>query len=618
MRSISQLEGDRPLLQLENIGVDYGMIHALDSVNLSLKPSEIHAIVGEHGAGKSSIAKVVAGYLKPSGGEVWIDGVRLNRISIKECRRRGIELVQQNINLFEDLSVAYNLFINSGRQSRGPFYYHKNVVRAAQAFLDSFGIDIDAKNRIRNLHFSERVLVEILKGIRVEPRLLILDESLEKLTSEMLEKVILAFKSLRERGSTILFITHRIDDLYDLADRVTILREGKILLTDSVSNIDKINLIRLAYTQFLRADPIKSRDSHFYRLMKYNEAILRKLPVNLLVADSEGFICMSNEAATACFHIPEPINSPRPLRDLIPVGNETALDRILEILSSRQEAVLDLQLKIDGHARIYNCICYPIQDGPSFIGSIIILNDISEQENLKTQLNLSERLASVGLLAAGVAHEINNPLEIIFNYLDLLKFSVKEEEASAFLMQIEDEIVNIESIVSNLGSFSDGRQARGEVFDINDVVDNLLRLLNFTFIKRRVVIEHQPLKQDLPVYASKAEIRQVFLNIIKNGFEAMPMGGILKITERVEDTDGRLLVYVVLSDNGPGIPEENLKDVFLPFYSTKKDANQNRGLGLYLSYQILKKYDGSISIENDHDRGCRVTIALPVYITGTM
>ncbi len=611
MASTSHPVTDRPLLQLRGVSLDYGMVRALDNVDLSLCASEIHAIVGEHGAGKSSIARVAAGFLRPSSGEILIDGAILARPSIEECHRRGIELVQQNINLFEDLSVGYNLFMNNGRKIPGPFYHHARVMREAQSFLDSFGIDLDAHSRVRHLHFSERVLVDILKGIGVQPRLLILDESLEKLTSDMLDRVVSILKRLRERGGAVLFITHRIDDLYDLADRVTILRDGRVLLTDSVNNIDKINLIRLAYTQFLRKDPLPSSDSHFYQLMKYNEAILQKLPVNLLVADREGLICLTNEAATRYFRISRPIDEPRPLGELIPPGNETVLSRISEALARRQETVFDVQLRLGEATRILNVISYPIQDGPTFIGSILILNDISEHEKLKAQVNVSERLASVGLLAAGVAHEINNPLEIIFNYLDLLKFSVKAGEAREQLIRLEEEMENIESIVSNLVTFSDSVPARAETFDAHDVIDNLLRLVRITSDKQGLRIEYDADAEELPVRGSKAEIRQVFLNILKNSFEATPCGGLVRISAQAEGKDGHRRVRVVFSDSGPGIPTENLKDIFLPFYSTKRNSGRNRGLGLYLSYQIVRKYNGDITVENNTGRGCTVTVLLP-------
>jgi signal transduction histidine kinase/ABC-type transport system involved in cytochrome c biogenesis ATPase subunit len=602
---------DPPILQLKDVSLFYGSVRALEDINLSLRQSEIHAIVGEHGAGKSSIAKVVAGDVKPDGGEVLFDGRSATRFSMKESRRKGIEVVQQNINLFDDLSIGYNLFVNNKKKIPGPFYHHKRILESAQAFLDSLEIDMDASSRVRDLHFPDRVLVEILKGVGADPRLLILDESLEKLTSAMLGRVISILKSLKERGGTILFITHRIDDLYDLADRVTILRDGKVLLTDSVKNVDKINLIRLAYTQFLKQDPSPSRDSDFYQLLKYNEAILQKLPVNLLVTDKDNRICLTNEAAMRYFRITARLDQPQSLAQVLPAGSHAACDRISEALAARKEAVFDITLDLDGTSRILNVISYPINDGTTPIGNILILNDISEHENLKAQVNFSERLASVGLLAAGVAHEINNPLEIIFNYLDLLKFSMKERKAHDLLEQLEEEITTIESIVSNLVTFSDSKPARVEVFDARDVIENLIRLVRFSSIARDLEIRFESPAVELPVKASKAEIRQVFLNIIKNSFEAMPEGGALTIVARASEPHGDGGLSIAFSDNGYGIPPENIKDVFLPFFSTKMEKSQNRGLGLYLSYQILKKYEGTITIENNPGSGCTVRVTLP-------
>ncbi len=355
---------DSAILQLRNVSLYYGSVRALDGVDLSLRRSEIHAIVGEHGAGKSSIAKLVAGHVKLQSGEALFDGASCARFTPKESRRRGIEVVQQTINLFDDLSIGYNLFVNNRKKIPGPLYSQTRVLKRAQAFLDSLEVDLDAGARVRDLHFPDRILVEILKGVSANPRLLILDESLEKLTSAMLRRVIAILKRLKENGGTILFITHRIDDLYDLADRVTIIRGGKILLTDSVKNIDKINLIRLAYTQFLEQDPAPTRDPGFYQLLKYNEAILQKLPVNLLVADRDDRICLTNEAARRYFHIPTRLDPPLSLEQVLPPGNPGALARITDALSARQERVFDVSLDLDGSERLLSAISYPIQEAP--------------------------------------------------------------------------------------------------------------------------------------------------------------------------------------------------------------------------------------------------------------
>ncbi len=600
-----------PVVELRKVSLYYGSVRALEGVDLALEKSEIHAIVGEHGAGKSSVARLVAGYLAPASGEVLYGGAGCTRFTANEARRRGIEIVQQNINLFDDLTVGYNLFVNNKARIPGPFYLQQRVLRRAQAFLDSLGIELDAAARVRDLHFPERILVEILKGLSANPRLLILDESLEKLTSAMLERVVAVIKKLKEDGGTVLFITHRIDDLYDLADRVTIIRDGRILLTDSVRNIDKLNLIRLAYTQYLKQDPAPSRDPGFYQLLKYNEAILQKLPVNLLVADKEERICLTNEAALKYFRIPPPLAQPGSLAQILPPGNQAALAQITAALRAREERVFDLSLELDGTTRILNVICYPIHDGRTLIGNILILNDQTEQENLKARLALSDQLASVGLLAAGVAHEINNPLETIFNYLDLLKFALKERESLELLGQLEEEIGAIEAIVNDLISFSDNKSAHLEVFDVRELIENLLKLMRYNSAARNLSIRYENPDSALPVKASRAALRQVFLNVIKNSFEAMPEGGTLSI--RAQAGRGQEGCSVVFCDDGPGVPQESLNSVFLPFFSTKKTAHRNRGLGLYLSYQILKKYGGAIELANNPGGGCTVRISLPEH-----
>jgi len=129
----------------------------------------------------------------------------------------------------------------------------------------------------------------------MKPKVLILDEALENLTTASLTKILPILKHLRDEGSVIVFITHRIDDIYEYADKVTIMRKGELLITDSAQNIDKINLIKLAYTQIPKEETLKNVSSEFYQLLKYNQAILEELPVNLIVTDRDHYIKLFNE-----------------------------------------------------------------------------------------------------------------------------------------------------------------------------------------------------------------------------------------------------------------------------------------------------------------------------------
>ncbi len=176
--------------------------------------------------------------------------------------------------------------------------------------------------------------------------------------------------------------------------------------------------------------------------------------------------------------------------------------------------------------RTINLKVLPILDGTFKIGSMIIIDDVSEQEKLKDQILFSEKLASVGLLAAGVAHEINNPLEVICNYADQLKTRVISAEGARILANLETEIDSIKQIISHLVTFSNDAVAAVEVFNFNDLLENLLQLVTINAQSRKVTICRHNLGGPLLIAASKSEIKQVLLNMVKNALEAMPDGGL--------------------------------------------------------------------------------------------
>jgi ABC-type sugar transport system ATPase subunit len=227
-------------------------------------------------------------------------GRELSPLSPETARQSGIEIVTQHNPLFDDFTVANNILVNNRFRS-SPFFNSKQLKRTAGQFLQATGFDLDPSALLKNLNQSDRVVVDILKHIYPQPELLILDEALEKLSAENLERIIAILRAMKQKGTAILFITHRIDDIYTFADRVSIMRDGHILLTDSVDRIDKINIIRLAYTQFLQSERGEQDTTLFYQLLKYNQAILENLPINLIVIDENGSVKLINESAKHFF-----------------------------------------------------------------------------------------------------------------------------------------------------------------------------------------------------------------------------------------------------------------------------------------------------------------------------
>ncbi|WP_457577474.1 ATP-binding cassette domain-containing protein [Desulfomarina sp.] len=604
---------NQKLLRLSNLSLEYGRVHALRNINLSIGYSEIHAIVGEHGAGKSSMGQVISGMLKPVVGKIVFEDTTYSQLSLKLAIKLGIGMVYQQVFLNQHFTVAENLFFPAKSINRFIWHSKKRVHREAARLMEDYGFDIDPSLPLKNLNMSEQTLVDILKNIHKKPKLLILDEALERLSVDDLEKVVRILFDMKKKGMSILFITHRLDDIYNLADRISILKNGQVLLTDYVKNINKINLIKMAYTQIDGESSVEGLNKEFYNLLKYNEAILRNLPVNLIVTDSDHRIKLVNDHCKQYFNLKGRSHINAPLEKLFSQANRKVLKLILQAFATKEEkAFYQVPMILNRTQGVTNIKTFPIYDGTFGIGNIIIIEDVTEYDQLQKQFIFSEKLASVGLLAAGVAHEINNPLEIIFNYLSYIKYKFREPEIREAIANIHEEISSIAAIVSNLHSFSDNRRTRSEEIEINDLIAKILTLIRPNARNKQIDLSFEPFGRDIRINANKNELKQVVLNILKNSLEALNSEGKISVKTMTVDRDGSDFARITFSDTGPGILIRNPDDIFLPFFSSKNDTGKNMGLGLSVSYGIIKKYNGSLEVRNRREGGCEFIITLPL------
>ena len=599
------------LLRLNSVYYAMDNVLVLKDINLDVHRSEFHAIVGDHGSGKSSLAMIIGGMLKPSSGRIILNSKGYPYLTLKKARKLNIQMVCQDIQLINYFSVAENLFLPEKVYHLFPLTKKRLLVQEARDILTKYGFNIDPLAIINSLPISDRMVVHILRSIFKKPDLLILDAVLEKLAPVHLEKMFDLLRELKNSGVTILCIAHSIDDIYNLADKVTIIRNGEVILTDSINNIDKVNLIKLCYTQITKSGDIENYHD-FYQLLRYNEAILRKLPINLIVTDNENKIKMINDHGKEYFKTEGVHPNTLFIDDLLTTKNNTALDLIKSAFQDKTENTFyNIPINIDGSQNVTNIKILPIYDGPFLIGNITIIEDVSRQEELRQQVILSEKLASVGILAAGVAHEINNPLEIIYNHLNFMKYNIDKDKLYETISNIEEEINDIKQIVSNLISFSDNQKIVNEEFELNGLISSIINLIRFSARNKKINIEFTSSAHPIHLFANVNEIKQVILNLLKNSFEASEGRGEINIKTSTITLGSEDHACIVFRDHGIGIEDENPDNIFLPFYSTKKGSDMNLGLGLSVSYGILKKYKGHISVRNVPDAGCEFTITLP-------
>jgi two-component system NtrC family sensor kinase len=246
------------------------------------------------------------------------------------------------------------------------------------------------------------------------------------------------------------------------------------------------------------------------------------------------------------------------------------------------------------------------RDG-SCIGRLVILDDITEREELERKLVQADKLSSIGLLAAGVAHEVNTPLAVISTYAQMLAKQVAgDEQKSKLLDKIARQTFRASEIVNSLLNFSRTSSTAFEDIDLNRVVRETLTLLEHQFQKASITVE-SGLEDALPLIRGNAgKLQQVFLNLFINARDAMESGGTLRVTTRPDEGG----VRVEVSDSGPGIPRENLARIFDPFFTTK-GARKGTGLGLSVSYGIVEEHGGVIEVESKPGEGTLFHLEFP-------
>ncbi len=234
-----------PLISARGIGKTFATVDVLRDVDLDLMPGEIHALLGENGAGKSTFAKILAGVHRPTRGTIALNGAPVEVTSPVVAQKLGITLIHQEPISFPDLSVAENLVIGAAEDgwfSRVPW---AEMTREANRLMGLLGVRIDVTRPMRGLSIADQQMVEIARALASNSRLIIMDEPTAPLTPREVETLFAIARKLRDEGRTIIFISHRLEEVRALCDRVTIYRDGNKIATDTIGNLTDADIIRL-------------------------------------------------------------------------------------------------------------------------------------------------------------------------------------------------------------------------------------------------------------------------------------------------------------------------------------------------------------------------------------
>jgi rhamnose transport system ATP-binding protein len=224
-------------LELRGAAKSFGPVVALADGTIELRAGEIHALVGENGAGKSTLVKILAGVHAPDTGEFLVDGKPVSFRTVADSKAAGISVIYQEPTLFPDLTVAENIFI--GRQPKGRFglISRSEMRRQARALFDTLGVPIDPDRIAEGLSIADQQIIEIAKAISLDARVLVMDEPTAALSGVEVERLFGVARSLRDRGAGILFISHRFDEVFELCDRISVMRDGRYIGVHDVAKV---------------------------------------------------------------------------------------------------------------------------------------------------------------------------------------------------------------------------------------------------------------------------------------------------------------------------------------------------------------------------------------------
>ncbi|HEU4328178.1 MAG TPA: sugar ABC transporter ATP-binding protein [Roseiflexaceae bacterium] len=233
-----------PLIEVRNLSKSFGGVQALRGVQLAVYGGEVHALLGENGAGKSTLIKIITGLHQPDAGEILLDGRPVRFAGTRDALDQGVAAIYQEPSLFPDLDIAENIFVGRQPLSGGRVDWRR-MYEEAGALLGRLGVRLDPRTKARALSVAQMQMVEIARAISLDARVLIMDEPTSSLTEREVEELFVIVRQLRAHGSAVVFISHRLEELFALADRVTVLRDGAYVGTQPMTDVSTDALIRM-------------------------------------------------------------------------------------------------------------------------------------------------------------------------------------------------------------------------------------------------------------------------------------------------------------------------------------------------------------------------------------
>ena len=232
------------ILSLKGVSKSFPGVKALDNVDFSVRKGEVHALAGENGAGKSTLMKILSGSYRKDEGTVEFDGRKVEVRSPKDAENLGLSIIYQELNIFQGLTVAENIYVGRQPKKNGVVDWKKMYTDAEKLF-DELHIKLDVRKKVRGLSIAQQQMIEIAKAVSAHAKLVIMDEPTSSLATHETKLLFEIINRLRDNGVAIIFITHRLDEIFEISDRVTVMRDGCSIGTCDTGDITKAELITM-------------------------------------------------------------------------------------------------------------------------------------------------------------------------------------------------------------------------------------------------------------------------------------------------------------------------------------------------------------------------------------
>jgi PAS domain S-box-containing protein len=360
---------------------------------------------------------------------------------------------------------------------------------------------------------------------------------------------------------------------------------------------------------------IEAKALELERMKAYTENIIESINVAVLALNLNGRITSCNRAFEKLYGVTRLRIAGSPVESLLPADMIASIRKAGGMKGWQPDALVNIfRFSIQnrlGNKLIVNLSLIPMHApiaGNS--GSLLVMDDISEKVNLEDQLLQTEKLSSIGLLAAGIAHEVNTPIAGISSYTQmLLKETPETDRRKKILEKIEKQTFRAAEIVSGLLNFSRLSSSEFKDLDINQLIEDSLALMSHQLECSNIKVDSRFDLSLPPVYGNTGKLQQVFVNLFLNARDAMPSGGELAIHTGMTES----MVVIDISDTGFGISEDNIRRIFDPFFTTKS-IGRGTGLGLAVSYGIVQEHGGGIFVDSSSGKGTHFRVKLPTRL----